>query len=839
MKYLNLILILLFSISSLYVYAQLPQNKYFTATDTIYAASEPDYPPFCIVNESGEADGFSVDLFKQTASAMGLTVKFKVDNWNNIKKELEVGKIDALPLVGRSQEREKVYEFTSPYHIMNGAIFVRKGTTKINTLQDLKNMEILAMKGDNAEEYALRESLSSVIISKDTYVEAFQLLHSGKHDVVIAQRLMGLQLLNILGFDKIVPLDIELPTFSQNFCFAVQEGNKELLACLNEGLAIIIANGTYDKLQKKWFTPEMQPRILFREKLKSTIYILIPFIILISFIAILILRSEVKRKTKDLRQEIVVRKQVEESLHESEKKMSSIFRVAPTGIGIVKNRVLLEVNPQICEMTGYSKEELIDKNAEILYPTEEDFEIVGEEKHFQIKAKGTVRVETRWQKKDGSIFDIIFASTPLDTEDLSKRTTFTALDITERKKMEKMLIEERDKAQQYLNITAVMFISVNSSGIITLINPKGCEILGYTKEEIIGKNYYDNFLPLRLRENMRDFALKVFSGGKESFGYHENEILTKFGEEKLLAWNNVALKDNDGKIIGVLSSAEDITKRKKAEENIIEKSKALQKQFEKSQKQRSATTIVLNDLNTTTAELKAEITEHKLAEEKIKRNLNKKNTLLQELYHRTKNNMQIISSMLKMQSRSIENKSLAGISGIDFLHDSFNDVINKIKAMSLVHQKLYQADDLSHINLKDYVKDLVNLLMISYGIRSESLSLKLDLKDVFVLIDSAIPLGLVLNELISNTFKHAFPNNKNDEIFIRLFQDKDGTINIQLSDNGVGIPADIDLEKVNTMGLQTVFNLIKYQLKGEITYKSDKGLKWNIKIKDNLYHERV
>ncbi|NQT65662.1 MAG: sensor histidine kinase, partial [FCB group bacterium] len=205
----------------------------------------------------------------------------------------------------------------------------------------------------------------------------------------------------------------------------------------------------------------------------------------------------------------------------------------------------------------------------------------------------------------------------------------------------------------------------------------------------------------------------------------------------------------------------------------------------------------------------------------------------------TKNNMQIISSMLKMQSRSIENRSLAGDSNIDFLHDSFNDVINKIKAMSLVHQKLYQAEDLSHINLKEYVKDLVNLLMISYGIRSESLSLKLDLKDVFVLIDSAIPLGLVLNELISNTFKHAFPNAENDEIFIRLFQDKDGTINIQLNDNGVGIPSDINLENVNTMGLQTVFNLIKYQLKGEITYNSDKGLKWNIKLKDNLHKERV
>ncbi len=231
--------------------------------------------------------------------------------------------------------------------------------------------------------------------------------------------------------------------------------------------------------------------------------------------------------------------------------------------------------------------------------------------------------------------------------------------------------------------------------------------------------------------------------------------------------------------------------------------------------------------------------DNKQVEEQIKVNLEEKNTLLRELYHRTKNNMQVISSMLKLQSRNLDSRSMEGNIDLDYVHTSFNDVVNKIKAMSLVHQKLYQSKDLSRINLKEYIKDIVNLLMVSYGVQAETITLKMDLKDVFVLIDSAIPLGLVLNEMISNIFKHAFQDTKDNEISIRLYQEENDTINILLGDNGIGIPEDIDLASINTMGLQTMFDLIKFQLKGKVRYDSENGLKWHIKLKDNLHKERI
>ena len=230
---------------------------------------------------------------------------------------------------------------------------------------------------------------------------------------------------------------------------------------------------------------------------------------------------------------------------------------------------------------------------------------------------------------------------------------------------------------------------------------------------------------------------------------------------------------------------------------------------------------------------------HKQKDEQIEKDLAEKSLLLQEIYHRTKNNMQLIISLLKLEAKNMETKSLTENVGIKLLHDSYTVIANKIKSMSLVHEKLYKANDLSHINLKEYIEDLVKQLLVTYNTRSEKIKLKFELEDVYILIDSAIPLGLILSELITNVFKHAFPNNAEGEISVRLFKEKDDTINLLLGDNGVGIPKDIDLEKIETMGIQTVFSLIKYQLGGQIRYDTDNGMKWNFKFKDNQYKKRV
>jgi len=379
-----------------------------------------------------------------------------------------------------------------------------------------------------------------------------------------------------------------------------------------------------------------------------------------------------------------------EPLH-SEARLRSIFRAAPVGIGLVANRVLLEVNDRLCEMVGYSQEELIGREARFLYVNDEDYDYVGTEKYRQIQDHGTGTVETRWRRKDGAIIDVLLSSAALDLNDLSQGVTFTALDITHRKKTEKFLedsearyravvedqteficrfrpdgcvtfvnealcrfygqsqedligksfaawmtpkehgelfqrletltpehpvetrenrgslpegrqfwgqwtnralfdehgrvieyqavgrditsckeakeslCQERDRAQKYLDTAGVMFVVLDREGRVSLINKRGCEILGYSEEEIVGRSWFDTFLPPEVREKVSTVFSRLMQGELDPVEYAENVVLTKAGQERVIAWHNTILRDETGEINDTLSSGEDITERKRAE----------------------------------------------------------------------------------------------------------------------------------------------------------------------------------------------------------------------------------------------------------------------------------
>jgi len=173
------------------------------------------------------------------------------------------------------------------------------------------------------------------------------------------------------------------------------------------------------------------------------------------------------------------RKQAEIALKESEEQLSSVFRIAPTGIGVVIDRVLKQVNARICEMTGYAEEELINQNARILYPSDEDYEYVGREKYRQLREHGTGTVETRWQAKDGRILDVLLSSTPMDIDDLSKGVTFTALDITERKRAREALRIAHERFLTVLDsIDATIYVADMDTHEILFMNKNMVESFG-------------------------------------------------------------------------------------------------------------------------------------------------------------------------------------------------------------------------------------------------------------------------------------------------------------------------------------------------------------------------
>jgi len=139
---------------------------------------------------------------------------------------------------------------------------------------------------------------------------------------------------------------------------------------------------------------------------------------------------------------------------------------------------------------------------------------------------------------------------------------------TSQKIIENKLRKDSGKAQMYLDIAGVLFIALNTDGIVTLVNKKGCEILGYKKEEIIGKNWFDNFIPENLRNNVKLVFNKLMNGEVEPVEYFENPVVSKNGEERIIAWHNTLIKDDKGNVTGTLSSGEDITERKQAEDKL-------------------------------------------------------------------------------------------------------------------------------------------------------------------------------------------------------------------------------------------------------------------------------
>lgn len=230
-----------------------------TSGETVRSGAEIDYPPFSIVGENGEAGGFSVELMRAALFAMGREVTFRTGPWNEVRGWLERGEIDALPLVGRTPEREALFDFTVPYMSLYGAIVVRGDETGVRELADLSGRRVAVMKGDNAEEFLRREQRDFDILTTPSFEVAFQELAEGRHDAVVIQRLVALRLIQKTGLTNLKVIDQPIEGFRQDFCFAVHEGNRDTLALLNEGLAIVVADGTYRHLHSKWFAAMQLP----------------------------------------------------------------------------------------------------------------------------------------------------------------------------------------------------------------------------------------------------------------------------------------------------------------------------------------------------------------------------------------------------------------------------------------------------------------------------------------------------------------------------------------------------------------------------------------------------
>lgn len=287
--------------------------------------------------------------------------------------------------------------------------------------------------------------------------------------------------------------------------------------------------------------------------------------------------------------------------------------------------------------------------------------------------------------------------------------------------------------------------------------------------------------------------------------------------------------------------AKEIDDRKKAEKQLQDSNDRLEAQV-------MERTSWLSEMN---EELKKEINERARAERilrdayedlkklqsenvammgELDKSLHEKELLLRELHHRVKNNLQIISSLIRIQSKSLPNGSHTRI---------FKDSENRIMSMALVHEKLYKSKDLAHIAMKDYVRDIINSLAGAYDSSNGRISFQIEVDDIFMNVDSAIPCGLVLNELISNSMKHAFVGVDGGRISVRMAKGLDDQIELTVNDNGKGLRPEGHPENEGSIGLELVRTIVEDQLRGTMAMDSGGLAEFKISFREPNYRKRI
>ena len=384
------------------------------------------------------------------------------------------------------------------------------------------------------------------------------------------------------------------------------------------------------------------------------------------------------------------------------------------------------------------------------------------------------------------------------TKELQEANEELHMEINRRKELEEALQESEKKLKDVIHFSPVPQFVIDTDHNVTYWN-KALEIHSrILAEEIVGtKNQWKAFYNTK-RPCMADLLIdKAYDDIPKYFGnkYRKSMILEDaceaidffpdLGEEgKWLHFTAAAIRNSKGDIIGAVETLQDITEQKNAEINIM-------------------------------------------------KSLEEKEVLLREIHHRVKNNLQIISSLINLQSNHI---------GDPKIYENFKEIQNRIKSIALIHEKLYQSQNLSKINFAEYIPQLASELYHSYEI-NHSIDLDVKVENVLLDINKALPCGLIINELITNSIKHAFPSVKDDnkqsenidtykkgKICIN-FRGKENGYEIEVYDNGIGYPEDLDLESTETLGLRLV-NSLKDQLYGEAEIKNIEGAFFKLTFKE-------
>ncbi len=378
---------------------------------------------------------------------------------------------------------------------------------------------------------------------------------------------------------------------------------------------------------------------------------------------------------------------------------------------------------------------------------------------------------------------------------------------------------------------------------VTRFNGAFKRMTGYTADEVVGQELNILFPKASRNESLENIKHTLRGEYWESV---EIPVLCKDGDIRVALWNSANVyAEDDTTLLATIAQGQDITERKRAQDELQvahdqlqaseQQLRAANQQLDASNQQLGAANDQLRadeqeikaanqqlraneqQLKAANQQLRADVIERKKGEKKIKASLREKEVLLKEVHHRVKNNMQVISSILNLQSKHIEDEQALKM---------FKNGQSRIRSMAMVHEKLYESADLAGIDFAEYVQSTTSYLFSLHGV-SGVVRLDIDIKDIFLDVSTAIPCGLIINELVSNSLKYAFGDGREGEILIKLYSDKAGKLTLVVEDDGIGFSKDVDFRKTESLGMQLVIMLVE-QLGGAIELDRSKGTAFKI-----------
>ena len=431
------------------------------------------------------------------------------------------------------------------------------------------------------------------------------------------------------------------------------------------------------------------------------------------------------------------------------------------GIFLLRDENLEYVNPRFAEIFGYTRDELAGRPFISILIDPDDRGLV--EMHRLKKVEGreeSAHYTIRGIKKDGTRIVLELYSKAVDYQG-HRGIIGTIMDITERTEAETALHESEDMFRSLSQIAPVGIFLLDSRGNYFFVNDQWCRIMDITIDEAAGSGWLTAIHPddrKSVEEQWRSFI------GKGDDVTMEQRLLRKDGSVAWIYGRALARRNTEGNVTGYVGTIVDITERKKYEET-------------------------------------------------LKASLDEKSILIMEIHHRVKNNLQIISGLIRLQARQITSPQAL---------DALRECETRVITMALVHESLYQSGNLANISARRHITNLANTLLMSDE-RDVKVTMDVDVDDISLDMNTAVPASLIINELVINSLKHAFTGREKGTIHIRLRQEPGGLLELTVGDDGVGIPPGIDITRTSSLGLKLVMRLVKDQLKGTVAICSDHG----------------